>query len=70
VTVVTGADERVRVRRKDIVSMRPSSVSIMPDKLDDSLTRAELTDLLAFLQAQRKGGGMMPVEAQTAESRH
>jgi putative membrane-bound dehydrogenase-like protein len=79
VTVVTGADERVRVRRKDIVAMRPSSVSIMPDKLDESLTRMELTDLLAFLQAQRKGGGMMPVESQTAatashqpaaESRH
>ncbi len=66
VTVVTGSNERVRVRRKDIVSMRPSSVSIMPDKLDESLTRAELTDLLAFLQAQRKGGGMMPVDAQTS----
>ncbi len=66
VTVITGPNDRVRIRRKDIVSMRPSSVSIMPDKLDEGLTRAELTDLLAFLQAQRKGGDMMPVEKETA----
>ena len=33
--------------------MKPSSVSLMPEGLDESLTRAEFVDLLAFLQSQK-----------------
>jgi hypothetical protein len=56
VTIITGRDSRVRVRRHDIISMKPSTVSVMPEGLDDSLTPAELTDLLAFLRAQTASG--------------
>jgi putative membrane-bound dehydrogenase-like protein len=58
VTIITGRDSRVRVRRSDIVSMKPSTVSLMPDGLDESLTRSELADLLAFLESQRSNGLM------------
>jgi putative membrane-bound dehydrogenase-like protein len=52
VLLVTGPGEQVRIPRSKIVSMDPSPVSLMPDGLDEALTRQELTDLLAFLQAQ------------------
>jgi putative heme-binding domain-containing protein len=58
VTIITGRDSRVRLHRSDIVSMKPSTVSLMPDGLDESLTRAELADLLAFLESQRSNGLM------------
>jgi putative membrane-bound dehydrogenase-like protein len=52
VTLVTGPNAEVRIPRRDIVSMKPSSVSLMPEGLDEGLTRSEFIDLLAFLQAQ------------------
>jgi hypothetical protein len=33
--------------------MERSTVSLMPDGFDESLTKTELTDLLAFLQAEK-----------------
>jgi hypothetical protein len=33
--------------------MKPSKVSLMPEGLDESLTRSEFIDLLAFLQGQK-----------------
>jgi putative heme-binding domain-containing protein len=53
VILVTGPNAEVRIPRDQIASMEPSKVSLMPEGLDTSLTRAEFTDLLAFLQAQR-----------------
>lgn len=53
VTIITGPDGSIRVRRRDIQSMAPSTVSVMPEGLEDSLTRAEFVDLLAFLRAQK-----------------
>ena len=53
VTIISGPRERVRVPRKEVVSMRPAAVSLMPDGFADDLTREELSNLLAFLQAQR-----------------
>jgi putative membrane-bound dehydrogenase-like protein len=50
--LISGPLDRVRIPRKEIKSMRPSSVSLMPDGFADNLTRQELADLLAFLQGQ------------------
>jgi putative membrane-bound dehydrogenase-like protein len=52
VVIISGPQDRVRIPRKEIRSMRPASVSLMPDGFADELTRQELADLLAFLQAQ------------------
>jgi putative membrane-bound dehydrogenase-like protein len=53
VSLVTGPNAEIRIPRKQIVSMKPSKVSLMPEGLDESLTRAEFIDLLAFLQGQK-----------------
>ena len=53
VVLVTGPNGEVRIPRKDIVSMKPSTVSLMPEGFDETLTNPELTDLLAFLQAEK-----------------
>ena len=51
-TLVTGPNAEVRIPRREIISIKPSNVSLMPEGLDESLTRAEFIDLLAFLQGQ------------------
>jgi putative membrane-bound dehydrogenase-like protein len=53
VLIISGPHDRVRIPRKEIRSMRTSSVSLMPDGFADNLTSRELSDLLAFLQAQK-----------------
>jgi putative membrane-bound dehydrogenase-like protein len=53
ITLVTGPHAEIRIPRRQIVSIKPSSVSLMPEGLDESLTRAEFIDLLAFLQSQK-----------------
>jgi putative heme-binding domain-containing protein len=52
VVLVAGPRDVVRIPRKEVVSMEPSTVSLMPDGFDTTLTERELTDLLAFLQSQ------------------
>jgi putative heme-binding domain-containing protein len=52
VVIISGPHDRVRIPRKDIVSIRPSPVSLMPDGFAENLTAQELTNLLAFLQSQ------------------
>ena len=52
VSLVTGPHAEVRIPRKQIISMKPSNVSLMPEGLDEGLTRAEFIDLLSFLQSQ------------------
>ncbi|HKQ37589.1 MAG TPA: PVC-type heme-binding CxxCH protein [Verrucomicrobiae bacterium] len=49
----TGANLEVRVPRSDIAEMRPGSVSVMPQGLDQQITKQELADLIAFLRATR-----------------
>lgn len=49
------ADQQVRLARSDIEEMRPGTVSVMPSGLADQLTRDELADLLAFLEATEWG---------------
>jgi putative heme-binding domain-containing protein len=55
VVLVTGPHGGVRIPRSQIKSMARSNVSLMPDGFDESLTRTELMDLLAFLQAEKTG---------------
>lgn len=53
VVIISGPRDRVRIPRKEIRSIRPSTVSLMPDGFADNLTHKELSDLLAFLQSQK-----------------
>ncbi len=45
------ATTEMRIARKDIESINPGEVSVMPEGLDKVLTHSELRDLLAFLQS-------------------
>jgi putative heme-binding domain-containing protein len=51
IVLITGADKQERIARSDIDEIHPSQVSLMPAGLDKQLTRKELADLIAFLQA-------------------
>ena len=53
ILIISGPRDRVRIPRKEILSIRPSSVSLMPDGFAESLSRIELSDVLAFLQSQK-----------------
>jgi putative membrane-bound dehydrogenase-like protein len=53
VYLVTAERAEVRIARADIEALEPGRVSIMPQGLDAQLSRQELADLLAFLQALR-----------------
>jgi putative membrane-bound dehydrogenase-like protein len=53
VVLATGPNAEVRLARADIAEMRPGTVSVMPQGLDEQLTREELADLLAFLKATK-----------------
>jgi putative heme-binding domain-containing protein len=55
VVLATGDHEETRIPRRDIVDVQPGTVSLMPQGLDEQLTRQELADLLAFLKATRSG---------------
>jgi putative heme-binding domain-containing protein len=43
----------IRLGRAEVEEMTPSKVSLMPEGLEKTLTRQELSDLLEFLYAQR-----------------
>ena len=53
VMLATGPGIEVRVPRDEIAEMRPGKVSVMPQGLDQQLTKQELADLLAFLKATK-----------------
>jgi putative heme-binding domain-containing protein len=55
VLLATGPTTEVRIARADIVEMRPGAVSVMPQGLDEQLSRQELADLLAFLKNTKWG---------------
>ena len=50
ITLATGPNQEVRLRRDEIDEMQPSQVSIMPAGLDKQLSVQELLDLVAFLK--------------------
>jgi putative heme-binding domain-containing protein len=60
VILKTGANAESHIPRGEIKSMVPGTVSIMPEGLDSALTRDELLDLLAFLQAQNGNEFLQP----------
>jgi putative heme-binding domain-containing protein len=49
--VVSSPATEQRLARAEVSEMRPGAVSIMPEGLDQQLTRQELADLVAFLRA-------------------
>ncbi|MEN9573838.1 MAG: hypothetical protein RL514_1693 [Verrucomicrobiota bacterium] len=51
--LANGPESEARIARADVVEVRPSKVSLMPDGLEQALTRQELADLLAFLKAAK-----------------
>jgi len=51
VLLVTGPEQEVRILRKEIKSMRPGALSVMPAGLDQQLSAQDLTDLVTFLKA-------------------
>jgi putative membrane-bound dehydrogenase-like protein len=63
----SAADSETRIERAEIVSMAPSSVSVMPEGLDSGITEMELLDLLAFLQAQNGNEWLLPDDAPELE---
>ena len=40
------------VSRTDIVSIRAGGLSLMPDELENGMSRQELADLLAYLKGE------------------
>ncbi|MDB6053012.1 MAG: hypothetical protein JWN25_535, partial [Verrucomicrobiales bacterium] len=48
--LATGANAEVKIAKADIADQKPGTVSIMPQGLDEQLSRQELADLLAFLK--------------------
>jgi putative heme-binding domain-containing protein len=53
VVLVTGPNGEVRIPRSEVKSIAPSKVSLMPEGFDEQMSKGELTDLLAFLQAEK-----------------
>jgi putative membrane-bound dehydrogenase-like protein len=53
VVLASGPDAEARISRTEIAEMRPGTISIMPEGLEQQLSRQELSDLLAFLKATR-----------------
>jgi putative heme-binding domain-containing protein len=52
VTVLLSDTSRVTLSRNDIESQVASLVSVMPERLLDPLTRAEIADLFAYLESE------------------
>lgn len=53
VVLVSGPKDKIRIPREEIASITPSNISLMPDGFATQLSQRELTDLLAFLRAQK-----------------
>lgn len=51
VQLLTGPGVEQNFARADITSVRPGALSVMPEGLDEQLTRQELADLMAFLKS-------------------
>lgn len=55
VIVATGANAEVRLARAEVASLRPGAVSVMPQGLDEQLSKQELADLVSFLKNTKWG---------------
>jgi putative heme-binding domain-containing protein len=67
--LVDGEGRERIVATHDIQERRASPVSLMPDGLAATLTPAEFTDLVAFLESLRPGGNLTPGEASSGAVR-
>ena len=47
----TNDQREVRLRRSEIEAQKPSDLSIMPAGLENTMSRQELADLLAYLRS-------------------
>ncbi len=52
ITFKTGPETKVRILRREIVSMKITDVSMMPSGIDKLLSNQEMADLMAFLVGQ------------------
>jgi hypothetical protein len=50
-TIATEDNERIEIPKSDVESYTVSPISVMPEKLLNTLSRDEILDLLAFLEA-------------------
>jgi putative membrane-bound dehydrogenase-like protein len=55
ILLATGVDIEERINRDSIVELRPGTVSVMPSGLEQELSQQDLSDLVAFLKATRRG---------------
>jgi len=55
VLVMTADSREVRIARREIAELQPGSVSLMPQGLDEQMSRTDLADLIAFLKGTRWG---------------
>ena len=53
ITLKTAGGGRLKLRRDDIVSIQTSSISIMPEDLENGMSVEDLRDLLAYLLTLR-----------------
>lgn len=61
-TLVDAKNEKTPLLRERVEEMKPSPVSLMPEKLLDTLTEPEIRDLFAYLQSEpgKKGARLEP----------
>jgi putative heme-binding domain-containing protein len=52
--VVENKEQKITLAKKDIEEMRPSAVSIMPEKLLDTISEDEVRNLFAYVQSDPK----------------
>ena len=55
IVIGTGPETEATLRRSDITDLRPGTVSVMPQGLDEQLSRQELADLVTFLKNTKWG---------------
>jgi putative heme-binding domain-containing protein len=70
ISVLNVLDNRIMkttVAKADIVEMRPSPISLMPEKLLDTLTEAEVADLFAYLASDPPGKDNSPKPPKKAD---
>jgi len=62
VTVVNDQPMKTVIAKKDIADIKPSAISLMPEKLLDTLTEVQIADLFAYMasDAPRKNPGDDP----------
>jgi putative heme-binding domain-containing protein len=53
ITLTTGPNQEDRIAKKEVESMQPGRVSVMPAGLEQQMSALDLADLVAFLQACR-----------------